>query len=35
VSELDAILEETTDSKTLIALMKLRERLTRAGGAGH
>lgn len=35
VSELDTILSETTDAKTLIALLKLRERLTRAGGAGH
>jgi 8-oxo-dGTP pyrophosphatase MutT (NUDIX family) len=35
VSDLDAILAETTDSKTLIALLKLRERLTGAGGARH
>jgi 8-oxo-dGTP pyrophosphatase MutT (NUDIX family) len=35
VSELDAILAETTDAKTLIALMKLRERLGGAGGARH
>ena len=35
VSELDAILADTTDAKTLIALLKLRERLTGAGGAGH
>jgi ADP-ribose pyrophosphatase len=35
LSELDAILAETTDAKTLIALLKLRERLGDAGGAGH
>jgi ADP-ribose pyrophosphatase len=35
VSELDAILADTTDAKTLIALLKLRERLTGAGGARH
>ena len=35
VSELDTILSETTDAKTLIALLKLRERLTGAGGARH
>jgi 8-oxo-dGTP pyrophosphatase MutT (NUDIX family) len=35
VSELDTILTETTDAKTLIALLKLRERLTGAGGARH
>jgi ADP-ribose pyrophosphatase len=35
VSELDTILTETTDAKTLIALLKLRERLSGAGGARH
>jgi 8-oxo-dGTP pyrophosphatase MutT (NUDIX family) len=35
VSELDRILAETTDSKTLIALLKLRDRLAAGGGAGH
>jgi 8-oxo-dGTP pyrophosphatase MutT (NUDIX family) len=35
VADLDAILAETTDAKTLIALLKLRERLTGAGGARH
>jgi 8-oxo-dGTP pyrophosphatase MutT (NUDIX family) len=35
VSELDAIISETTDSKTLIALLKLRDRLAGAGGARH
>jgi len=35
VSELDAILSETTDAKTHTALLKLRERLTGAGGARH
>jgi 8-oxo-dGTP pyrophosphatase MutT (NUDIX family) len=35
VSELDAILSETTDSKTLIALLKLRDRLGGAGGTRH
>ena len=35
VTDLDAILTETTDAKTLIALLKLRDRLASAGGAGH
>jgi 8-oxo-dGTP pyrophosphatase MutT (NUDIX family) len=35
VADLDAILGETTDAKTLIALLKLRDRLAGAGGAGH
>jgi ADP-ribose pyrophosphatase len=35
VSDLDAILEETTDSKTLIALLKLRDRLAAAASAQH
>jgi 8-oxo-dGTP pyrophosphatase MutT (NUDIX family) len=35
LADLESILAETTDAKTLIALLKLRDRLARAGGAGH